>query len=128
MAPRKPGVGRLITASVGFQPLLRMLGSLFKYRTRDDQLLKRMRLLVIKLGEAGRMRNDVLHSFWVERPDLEEALVIRMESRPEGFREESLNYDSHVLHQTAKDFMQLQRDVQELHYAIYNSSASLRVQ
>ena len=86
-----------------------------------------MRVLVQDLMRAGRLRNDVLPSFWVDRPDLEEALVIRMHSRPEGFREELLELDIDGLYEHAEDFNTRQWKVQDLHYAIYNSSASLQV-
>lgn len=126
LAPSQQGIGRLITNAIGFSELLRMLGSLFKYRTHDEELHKRMKVLVSKLHTASRDRNDVLHSFWQNRPDREDALVIRMQSRPEGFREELLDYDPGALFAKAEDFTSLQREVQDLHVAILSSSRSLQ--
>lgn len=128
LVPNQQGIGRLITASMGFQLLLRVAGSLFEYRTRDKKLHKRMRSLVAKLAEANRIRNDMIHSFWVDRPDIEDALVISMQSRPEGYREEVLELDTNTLHRDAERFVTLQSEVQDLHLAIYNSSHSLRVE
>ena len=126
LAPSQQAIGRLITNAIGFSELLRMLGSLFKYRTRDEKLHKRMTKLVGKLHAASRDRNDVLHSFWQNRPDLEEALVIRMQSRPEGLREELLEYDTEALFAKAEEFTSLQREVLALHAAILSSSRSLQ--
>ncbi|MCH8093249.1 MAG: hypothetical protein IH953_01520 [Chloroflexi bacterium] len=126
LAPNQQGIGRLITNAIGFAELLRMLGSLFKYSTPDKKLQKRMNKLVDKLHKAGLARNDVLHSFWQNRPGLEEALVIRMQSKPKGFREELLDYDTEALFAKAEDFTSLTREVQELHVAILSSSRRLQ--
>ncbi len=125
---RLQGLGKRITNALGFQELLRILGSLFEYRTNNDELITRMRKLVLKLNAAGRDRNDILHSFWVDRPNIEEALVIRMQSRIEGFREELLDYAPKTLYAKADEFASLLLEVKELHYAISNTSPSMRME
>lgn len=126
--PLLQGLGKRVTNAVSFHVLRRMLGTLFKYRTYDEVLWERMTKLVKKLDKAYYTRNDVLHSFWVNRPGLEEALVIRMQAKPKGFREELLDHDIEKLYAKAEEFTSLHLEVQELHYAIYNATPSLRIE
>ena len=122
--PQDLNAGKHITTEVDLGALIRMTRSLSNYRTNDEALQKRAKVICNQLDEARLRRNIVFHSFWFDRIDkTTEAIMIRIKTRRSGFSEELIRVDEDKLKQDTRLLHDLSMEVQDVHTAYANQLA-----
>jgi hypothetical protein len=57
-------IGQIVTAELSFQVLANVLGSLGRYRVKDQALLAQLDSLIARASELEAKRNTYVHSVW----------------------------------------------------------------
>ena len=124
--PREQIIGRAITAGMSSSALVNLLSALFHVRTKKTDLLKRLNRIIIQLESVREERNQIIHSYWVNRSESESALTIRHTiSKKHGLIEHGKNITPDMVEELIKKVVQTRSELIDLHYAIVNSSMAL---
>ncbi len=103
-------LGRIFTTPLGFRQRVDLFSALYHYGLKNQERLEELDGLVIRLDEAGRIRNKMIHSIWAAATT--PAKVTR--AKPKSHRKESLIWDIEEI--DTKELEQIGNTIGELVY------------
>ncbi len=103
-------LGRIFTTPLGFRQRVDLFSALYHYGLKKQERIEELDGLVIRLDEAGRIRNKMIHSIWADAPT--PTKVTR--AKPKSNRKEGLIWDIEEI--DTKELEQMGNTIGELVY------------